>query len=100
MTEALDDTRSPGQALRRRWRLLAAATVFGLAAGGAYLTQQPPRLASTALVLLPPEGEARGAMSDVVTQAEIAASATVLGPVGAAMTPPVGVRTLKRRVDV
>jgi hypothetical protein len=100
VTQALDDSRSPGQALRRRWRLLAAATVLGLAAGGAYLTQQPPRLASTALVLLPPEGEARGAMSDAVTQAEIAGSATILGPVGAAMTPPASVRTLELRVSV
>ena len=98
VSEALADTRTPAQALRRRWRLLAGAAVVGLAAGAAYLTQQPPHLASTALVLLPPPGEARGAMADAATQAQIVTSATVLGPVGAAMQPPLPVRTLERRV--
>ncbi len=100
MNETTDDERTPGQALRRRRRLLAAAAVVGLASGGAYLTQVPPRMASAALVLLPPEGEARGAMGSVETQAEIVLSATVLGPAGAAVSPSVPARDLEKRVDV
>jgi len=100
MTDAFVDSHSPGRALRRRWRLLVTAAVIGLAAGGGYLTQEPPQLVSNALVLLPPVGEARGSLADAATQAEIVTSATVLGPVGAAMDPPVSVRTLQRKVEV
>ncbi|MDO0910605.1 Wzz/FepE/Etk N-terminal domain-containing protein [Streptomyces sp. DT2A-34] len=68
-----------GRILRRRWRLLAALAVVGALVGYGASVVFPPRYTASASVLLPGQWEER----ELLTQAEIATSSTVVDRVAA-----------------
>ncbi|MFC7360845.1 Wzz/FepE/Etk N-terminal domain-containing protein [Nocardioides astragali] len=102
MAEQPLDLRSTLSILRRRRRVLAAAAVAGVAAGVAFALANPPMYGSTSQVLLPSlQGQSGEAVSrDVRTDVTIAESDAVLGEAGRNLTPPVPLKTLRKRVEV
>jgi capsular polysaccharide biosynthesis protein len=86
---------------RHRW-MLAGAAVLGVAAGLTFAVLRPPPFTSTSQVLLPPTASSSAANPtyDADTQVEIAQSAAVLGPAGAAVTAHLDASEVGRRVEV
>ncbi|QCX73825.1 Chain length determinant protein [Streptomyces sp. YIM 121038] len=70
-----------GRILRRRWRLLAILTVVGALVGYGTSLLFPPRYTTSTSVLLPGQWEER----ELLTQAEIATSSTVVDRTAAAL---------------
>lgn len=99
MSDPVLDVRSARALLRRRSRLLAAAAVLGLAAGGAYVALVPPTLTSTTLVLLPTP-TVSGGERDVTTQVRIVLSTSVLSAAGAQQVPALDAREVRDRIRV
>jgi capsular polysaccharide biosynthesis protein len=96
--QALDLKRSL-QIVRRRWHVVSAIVVLGLAAGGAYAALDPPALTSTALVrIASPQAAytAHGASTLVV----IASSDPVLSLAQPHIQPPVSKQTLQNEFVV
>lgn len=103
MSEQALDLRTSTAVLRRRWRLLTAVGVVGLALGATYAVVVPPKMTSTALVLLPSAGagaQAADVGNSIATQVGIATSTPVLEAAGRAVTPALTARQMKDRVDV
>ncbi len=100
MSDTLLDVRSTRALLRRRNRVVLAATLLGLALGIAFVLAVPPSLTSKALVLLPTPTLDQGESRDVPTQVRIALSARVLTKAGDSLRPRLGEREVERRVNV
>ena len=100
MSSQITGLRSHAATLRRRKRLLAAAALIGLAAGTAYVLEQPPPLTSTSLVLLPTPALAESSNSDVPTQVRIAMSANILDQAGKSLSPTLPARKVEKMVKV
>jgi hypothetical protein len=94
------DARSWTSVLRRRKGVIAVAAVLAAAGAVAFVLFVPPKLTSTALVLLPAPAVAVTSSSDVSTQMRIATSATVLDRAGEAMMPPLSARQVEKMIDV
>ena len=99
MSEQAMDLRSATAVLRRRMRWVITAGLIGLAAGVAFVFLQPPRMQSTALVLLPTP-TLEQAQPSVETQERIVLSSNVLGQAGRKVSPPLSARTMIKRIKV
>lgn len=77
-------------------------TFLGLLAGVVLGLRQPPAYEARSGVLLPPSAvDSSGKpLRNIATELRVAASAAVLGEAGKALEPPLGVRSLQRRVHV
>ena len=103
MAEQSVDLRSTLSILRRHRLVLVMAALVGVGAGVGFGLLRPPMYASTSQVLLPPgQQSATGTplARDVNTEIRIATSDEVLGPAGQAVTPPMSIRALAKRVQV
>ncbi len=103
MSEQALDLRSTWAVARRHTRTLVIAAALGTFAAGAALSVKPPEYSSTSKVLLPAAtlgSVAAATAHSIDTQVQIAESEAVLGPAGKAMSPPLTVRQVARRVEV
>lgn len=102
MAEQSVDLRSTLSVLRRHRLVLVIAAVIGVAAGMSFVVLRPPLYSSTSQVLLPPVKTTDGQtpVRDVQTEIRIATSDGVFGPAGQAVTPPLSVQAMARRVHV
>ena len=103
MSEQALDLRSTWAVARRHARTLVLAAALGAFAGGAVLSVKPPEYRSSSKVLLPAATLGSGAAAtahSIDTQVQIAESEAVLGPAGKAMSPPLTVGQVARRVEV
>jgi len=88
------------EALRRRWHVVAGAGAIGMVVGIAYGLVAPATVTSNALVLLSPSpATPTGEPSvDIGTEVEIAMSAGIMGPVGAAQHPVLSFAQMQQHV--
>ena len=102
MAEQSVDLRSTLSILRRHRLVLVIAAVLGVAAGVSFVVLRPPLYSSTSQVLLPPVKTTDGQtpVRDVQTEIRIATSDGVFGPAGQAVTPPLSLQAMARRVHV
>ena len=102
MAERSSDLRADVAVLRRRWRIIAAAVLLGVALGVLYAYVVPPRLTSRSLVLLSNGGSSGGDNGDpgVETQVQIVLSTPVLAQAGRAVQPALSATEVLQRVDV
>lgn len=102
MTEEALDVRRVLRALGRRWLLIVAVTVAAAAGGVAVAVVQSPTFVAKSQVLLPPSGvDARGnPQRNIQTEQQIAESGEVVSRAGQALSPPLGLLSLRRRVKV
>lgn len=96
MSDQIVDLRGCLRMVRRYWALAGIIAALGLAAGVALTLVNPPKQASTALVVLPVQPVNRA----IATQVVIAGSDPVLSGAVREMHPPVSVRTLRSRIQV
>lgn len=99
MSEQALDVRSAMAVLRRRSRIVAGFGVIGLLGGVGYVVNQPPRMTSTAIVLLPTP-PSNSPPPDVVTESRIVTSANILGAAGRRVTPKLTGRQVEKRLEV
>jgi capsular polysaccharide biosynthesis protein len=99
VSEQALDLRSAMAVLRRHKRTLSAAAVGGLVLGVTFVFLQPPRFASTSLVLLPAPTASRPDPG-VDTQVAIMTSAGILQKAGQTVRPPLSARELESRIVV
>ena len=102
MAERSSDLRADVAVLRRRWRIIAAAVVLGVALGVLYAHLVPAQLTSRSLVLLSNGGSSGGGSGDtgVDTQVQIVLSTPVLAQAGRAVHPALSATEVLKRVDV
>jgi len=102
MAERSPDLRADVAVIRRRWRIIAAAVVLGVALGVLYAQLVPAQLTSRSLVLLTNGGSSGGGSGDpgAETQVKIVLSTPVLAKAGRAMHPPLSATEVLDRVDV
>jgi len=103
MAEQSVDLRSTLSILRRHRLVLTFAALAGVLAGVGLVWLRPPMYASTSQVLLPPVQQSADGVTptrDVNTEIRVAMSDGVLGPAGQAVTPPMSVQALSKRVEV
>ena len=94
MSEQALDVRRFLQIVRRHRAIVGIVALLGLLAGGGYAVLNPPMLASSALVVLPP------ATRDVATQAVIASSDPVLSGALRNVRPAMSLQALRSHVQV
>lgn len=101
MAEQVLDVRGSTRLVRRSWRLVAAVTLAGVLAAGAYEYLTVPPYRASALVLLPASPPTTGASiaHPVTTDARIATSGAVLEPAGHAVDPSLSLSQLQARVS-
>jgi capsular polysaccharide biosynthesis protein len=102
VAERSSDLRADVAVLRRRWRIIAAAVVLGVALGVLYAHLVPAQLTSRSLVLLSNGGSSGGGSGDtgVDTQVQIVLSTPVLAQAGRAVHPALSATEVLKRVDV
>ena len=102
MAERSSDLRADVAVLRRRWRIIAAAVVLGVALGVLYAHLVPAQLTSRSLVLLSNGGSSGGGSGDTGadTQVQIVLSTPVLAQAGRAVHPALSATEVLKRVDV
>jgi capsular polysaccharide biosynthesis protein len=102
MAEQSVDLRSSLAVLRRHRLVLVVAAVIGVAAGLSFVLLRPPLYSSTSQVLLPPLKSTDGQtpVRDPATEIRIATSDGVFDPAGKAVTPPLSVQAMAKRVHV
>ena len=94
MSEQTLDLRRSLQILRRHYILIGVFAALGLFAGAGYAVLNPPMLASTALVALPPSNH------EAPTQVLIAGSNPVLSRALRSLDSPVSLQAIRSRVQV
>ena len=100
------DLRRSVQILWRHKILVGVVVVLGILAGAAYAKVYPPKLTSTALVVLPQNAQSSqaatngGRDSSTVTQEVIATSTKVLTDALPHVRPPVSLAELRREIQV
>jgi capsular polysaccharide biosynthesis protein len=106
MSQRALDFKSSIQAVRRHSRLFGAIIVLGLLLGAAYAALNPPRITSSALVVLPQAAAQSAAAAalgqantEVQTQVVVAGSAVVLAAALPHISPAVSLQTLESRVQ-
>jgi capsular polysaccharide biosynthesis protein len=109
MSQQALDLRRSIQIARRHKRLLGVTVILGLLLGAAYAVLDPPKLTSTALVLLPQtlvqsgnsaSSATVGSGTDIDTQVIIAGSDTVLAGALPHVQPAMSLLALESRVQV
>lgn len=102
MAERSPDLRADVAVIRRRWRLIAAAVVLGVALGVLYAHLVPAQLTSRSLVLLTNGGSSGGGSGDpgAETQVKIVLSTPVLAKAGRAIHPALSATEVLKRVNV
>jgi capsular polysaccharide biosynthesis protein len=109
MSEQALDLRTSAQIVRRRKFLVGTVVVLGILIGSAYTVLNPPKLTSTALVVLPqsPEAQQGAAVANndetdpfTATQQLIAVSNAVLSAALPYVRPPMSLDELRRVIQV
>lgn len=106
MSQQAIDLRRSIQIVRRHKRVFGVMVVVGLLLGAAYAVLGPPKLSSTALVLLPASLAAGGQSSagvvlpDIATQVVIATSDSVLASALPHISPAMSIQALESSVQV
>lgn len=102
MNEEALDVRRVLRVLGRRWLLILAFVVGGAAAGLGVAVVQSPTFVARSEVLLPPSrvDTLGNPERNMQTEQQIAGSAEILSRAGQAFSPPLSVKSLRRRVKV